>query len=247
MKPYLKQAYQGAEDLNPVLMPDGQHYYVVVQECGKSVERWLSNTMEGHKFYWQCRCQRAHYRWCTANNMREAADLLCVYCHAGSAAWRKAHRFTWVACEHAFVRCVKVAGWESDVTWQVHLPGWVGCFDFVHLPSMTIFQVDGASHFTAKSAALVCSKLTSDIDCCKWAMQHKRRLVRIHHKCPNMLQIMKGAVELQHAAFVMLSIEYQTVTVSNSNSSMPYVEKVAQQLALVAHHAMQDVPYFLFM
>lgn len=155
--------------------------------------------------------------------------------------------FTVVACEHAFVRCVKVAGWESDVTWQVHLLGWVGCFDFVHLPSMTIFQVDGASHFTGKSARSVCSKLTTDIECCKWAVRHKRRLVRIHHKCPNMLQIMKAVVELQHTAFVILSNEYKTVNVGSHCNSMPYVEKVAQQLAPAAQQALHDLPFILFM
>lgn len=246
MKPHLKEGYQGAEHLNPELKLDGEHYYVVVKEGGKEVERWLSNNMEGHKFYWQCRCQHAHYRWCTANNLRKAADLLCIYCHARSAAWRRAHRFIVVACEHAFVRCVKEAGWQSDVTWQVHLPGWGGCFDFVHLPSMTIFQVDGASHFTAKSASSIYSKLTSDIECCKWAVQHERRLVRIHHKCPNMLEIMKAAVELQQTTFVMLSTEFRTVHVRSRCSSTQYVEKVAEQLAPVAQQAVSDLPYILF-
>jgi hypothetical protein len=242
----LVQAYQGAKHLNPVLKEDGQHYYVVVVEGGKEVERWMSNTMEQHQFYWQCRCRRAHYRWCTPKNVREAAKLLCLYCHGNSAAWKKAHRFRVVACELVIARCVKLLGLDSEVTWQVQLPGWDGCFDFVHLPTMTIFQVDGGSHFTAKRAGNTLQRLITDIDCCKWAMQHGRRLVRIHHKCQNMLQVVKAAIELPHTTFVVLTNEYKEIHVCTNSQRMSYVDKVAQQLAPTQPQALQDLSCVMF-
>jgi hypothetical protein len=243
---HLKEGYEGAQHLNPELLQDGQHYYVVVTEGAKMVERWLSNTMEDHKFYWQCRCHRAHYRWCTPNNLRRAADLLCMYCHANSAAWRKARRFRVVECEQDVARCVKALGIESEVTWQVQLPGWDGCLDFVHLPSMTIFQVDGCGHFKAKRASTVHIRLTTDIDCCKWAVRNERRLVRIHHKCQNMMQIMKTAIELSHTAFVLLTNEYNTVEVCTYRRCRPYVEIVAGKVAPAEPREVQDLSYILF-
>lgn len=246
MKAHLKEAYEGAQHLNPVLMQDEQHYYVVVSEGGKMVERWLSNTMEQHKFYWQCSCRRAHYRWCTPNNIRQASDLLCLYCHGNSASWRKVPRFRVVECELDIARCVKALGLDSEVTWQVQLPGWAGCLDFVHLPSMTIFQVDGSSHFIAQPASNAHDRLMTDIDCCKWAMEQQQRLVRIHHKCKNLQQVIAAAIELSHKAFVLLTNEYNNVQVCSRSHCMPYVEKVAEVLASAECRAVQHVSCVVF-
>lgn len=211
------------------------------------VERWLSNSMEQHQFHWQCRCGHEHYRWCTPNNLRKAADLLCLYCHGNSAAWKKGRKFRVAECEQAFAQCVKALGLDSEVTWQVLLPGWDGCLDFVHLPSMTIFQVDGCSHFIAQPANTARNVLLTDIECCKWAMQHKRRLVRMHHKHKNIMQIINAALQLPHEAFVLLTIEYHNVQVCTHNHRMTYVDKVAEQVAPAQRCAVHDMSYILFL
>lgn len=243
---FLFTAYIEAGNRNPPLQPLDEHYYVVVQEEGKEKERWLSNTMEHHKFYWKCSCRHEHFRWCTPKAMNEARMLLCLYCHYNNAAWRRARLFTMMKCEMLFVQLVRNMGIEAEVTWQVQLEGWQGCFDFVHLPTMTLFQLDGSTHFIDNNRSTAQHRLQTDIDCCKKAWQHGYRLVRVHHKCSNMRQVVEAAIAMPGSTFVLLTAEFRTVQVCKNGLNLSYVDSLSQVLATAQCQDQPDIACILF-
>lgn len=222
------QAYIGAGDRNPPLHQDGEHFYIIHPD-GK--ESWLSNTMEGQQFWFKCSCGQEHYRYCTPKNIDKQTKLLCQYCDHTLEGWRESKKAAVPACEVQAMQCMKAAGLDKVVGCQVRLRFWQGCLDFVHLPTMTVFQIDGTSHFEGVHASSTQDQLVVDIKCCKQAWKHGMRLVRIHHTCRDMPQVIRAGLELQARSFVMLTVHYNNVEVINKGQQQPYVDWVARRLS----------------
>lgn len=186
--------------------------------------------MEGQKFWWKCSCNAQHFRYCTPKNIDKPEKLLCQYCHHAEAEWRLSNKAAVPQCEVLAMQCIKAAAVDNEVACQVRLQFWCGCLDFVHLPTMTVFQVDGSSHFDGVHTSSIQDQLVVDIRCCKEAWQQGMRLVRIHYECSNMQQVIQAGIEMQAASFVMLTGHYSNVEVIHKGQHQPYVDWVAGQL-----------------
>jgi len=202
--------------------------------------------MERLRFWWRCNCGQRHYRWCTPKNLEGPPDLLCLYCQHNSAAWREARKFPLPECEVVAARAVKALGIDSEVTWQVMLPFWSGCLDLVHLPTLTVFSIDGDTHFRGCRGDCAHGRLLDDLRCCKQAWQHGMRLVRIHHKCANMQSVIKAAIQMPEGGFLLLTIDYEMVEVYQGGLQQSYIDRLAGLIPGAEKQVLQNLTCVLF-
>lgn len=193
-------------------------------------KQWLSNTLEGKQFALRCRCGWEHYRYTTLKSISTENDLFCQFCQHDSKWWKGVCKDPVPACEVDAMHALKLMGLDSRVACQVRLQYWHGRVDFYHIPTKTVMQVDGRSHFACMHHRWSETQLSKDIDCCRQAWKKGVRLLRIHHLHGAMGRVMLAATQLPFTSFVMLTREYQSVTVCVDGQQLTYVDWVAQQL-----------------
>lgn len=202
-------AYKGAGTLNPYQLQQHGNYFFIEPGHGKKV--WLSSSMEGHKFALRCRCNQQHVRYCTLKCVRQPDDLSCQYCEHDSDWWRAANKGLVPQCEIDAMQALIQASLDNTTACQVNLPFWHGRVDFYHIPSKTVIQIDGSSHFYGMHQRTKAQQLMMDIECCRRAWLSGVRLLRVHYRNGDMSAAMTTAVELPDASFVMLTMEYEDV------------------------------------
>jgi hypothetical protein len=185
--------------------------------------------------------------YCTPKNIDGYDKLWCQYCDYEAEEWRVLKKVVVPYCEIEAMECIKEAQLDMAVACQVRLPFWKGCLDFVHLPTKTVFQVDGSSHFKGVRTSSTQQQLVVDIRCCKQAWQHGMRLVRIHHGCRDILPVIEAGVKLQATSFVMLTCRYNNVTVKHNKKKQAYVDWVADQLSAATKHPRTQHGCIVFM
>jgi len=237
-------AYKEAGALNAhQLQQQGNHYYT---EQGHGQKVWLSSSMEGQKFALRCRCKQQHVRYCTLNCVRQPDDLSCQYCEHDSDWWRAANKGLVPECEKDAMRALMQATLDSATACQVNLPFWHGRVDFYHIPSRTVIQVDGSSHFYGMHQRTKSQQLMKDIECCKSAWLSGVRLLRVHHRQGDMAAAITAAVELPDASFVMLTMEYEHVHLWCGGEQHDCVAWIACTLNRARTTFQSPVKYILF-
>ena len=220
---FLIKAYIGGQKFNPELHKEGPHYYFFTQ-CGN--KKWLSNTMEGFQFALQCRCGHEHFRFTTLKTIKTEDHLFCQYCEHATEWWRASRKYKVYSSDIQGMAALHTAKLQEEVACQVRLLFWPGRVDFFHMPSKTIVNVDGSSHFTGMFYKTRKEKLNDDIECCAKAWSKGVRLLRLHHQHAGMDKAMLAAIQLPHSKFIMLSTEYIDVRVLYNGQQLSYVEWV---------------------
>lgn len=223
----LMKAYTGGLHLNPDLYHEGHHYYIIASDGEK---QWLSNTLEGKQFALRCRCGWDHYRYATLKSIRTQANLFCQFCEHDARWWKAVHKEHVPACEVEAMQALKQLGLDKQVACQVRLPYWHGRVDFYHIPTKTVTQVDGSSHFTCMHHRQSKTQLIKDIECCSQAWKEGVRLLRMHHQHGPMGKVMLAATQMPYPSFVMLTREYESVSVCINGVQLKYADWVAMQL-----------------
>jgi hypothetical protein len=73
-------------------------------------------------------------------------------------------------------------------------------------------------------------QLAMDVKCCAAAWKDGVRMLGIHHKHGDMKTPMLAAVKMQCSSFVMLTHQYQAMSMRMEGRSMPFVDWVASKL-----------------
>ena len=224
----LVNAYRGARSLNAhELQQQGEYYYIEPQQGRKL---WLSNTLEGHRFALKCRCHQQHIRYCTLKSVRQPDDLCCQFCEHDTDWWKAAQKGVVPQCEIDAMQAIVQAGVDSSTACQVNLPFWHGRIDFYHVPSKTVIQIDGSSHFYGMHHRTKNEQLMMDIKCCREAWLQGVRLLRVHYRHGDMAEVIKAAIELPDASFVMLTMQYEDVHLWCDGEQHMCVAWIASQL-----------------
>jgi len=178
--------------------------------------------MERYKVAVGCTCTAGHVRYCTPNSIRAARDLLCQFCHHGQPAWRLAKKRRVLESEKAAMQALRDVSVDKRVACEVALPFWRGRVDFYDIPSKTVMQADGKSHYVQTHAQQPGQQLKLDLCCCLKAWKHGVRLLRLYHSptADNSMwgKAMLAATELQASKFVMLSSEYGGIVVDPAHN-----------------------------
>ena len=222
-------AYKEAGGLNPDQLQQQGRFYFIEPEQGQKL--WLSSSMEGRRFALRCRCNQQHVRYCTFNSVRQQDDLCCQYCEHDSDWWRAANKGLVPQCEKDAMQALIQTSLDSTTACQVQLPFWHGRVDFYHIPSKTVIQIDGSSHFYGMHHRTKSQQLMMDIECCKSAWVSGVRLLRVHHRHGDMAQAIATVVELPDASFVMLTVEYEDVHLWCDGEQHNCVEWIANSLS----------------
>ena len=127
-----------------LLFQDGKYTYMVTAQ-GKQV--YLSDNMEGVKFALQCRCGKPHVRFAALHSIEAEYDLCCQWCECEQSSWTGSGKDPVSKDEKAAMEALQSAGLDHTTACQVRLPFWKGRVDFYHVPSKTVTQADGSSHF----------------------------------------------------------------------------------------------------
>ena len=214
MAALLSQGLAAAQHLNPHVSREGDLFYITLSD-GKTKQ--ISSSMEGHKVAVGCTCTGGHVKYCTPNSIRAERDLLCQFCHHSQLAWKLAKRRQVVESEKEAMKALTDVGLDKRVACEVALPFWHGRVDFYDIPSRTVMQADGRSHYVKTHNKQPGQQLKLDLRCCPEAWKHGVRLLRLYHSptADNSRwgQAMLAATKLQAAKFVMLSSEYADLVV----------------------------------
>ena len=212
MNTWLSTGLAAAQHLNPHVTRQGQLYFITLSN---GTQKQISSSTEGHKVAMGCSCVGGHVRYCTPNSIRAERDVLCQFCHHGEPAWRLARKRRVVASEKAAMQALRDVGLDKRVACEVALPFWLGRVDFYDIPSKTVIQADGRSHYVQTHNKQPGRQLKLDLRCCLKAWKHGVRLLRLYHPPTagsNMWgQAMLAATRLQGSKFVMLSSEYADI------------------------------------
>lgn len=218
MAAILSAGLAAAQHLNPHVTREGQHYYITLSDGKK---KQISSSAEGHKVTVGCSCAGGHVRYCTPNSIRAERDLMCQFCHHGSPAWRLARKRKVVESEKAAMQALREVGLDVRVACEVALPFWLGRVDFYDIPSKTVIQADGRSHYVQTHKMQPGRQLKIDLRCCLQAWQHGVRLLRLYHPSTDSSrwgQTILAATQLEASKFVMLSGEYADVLVDPAHN-----------------------------
>lgn len=207
---------------------------------------YLTNTLEGWQFALACRCRRGHIRYTTLKAIVNENDLICQFCEHDEPAWAGANKPHVPQCEVRAMEALQSVQLDKVVACQVQLPFWHGRVDFYHIPSKTVIQIDGHSHFTGMHHKVACTQLLMDVDCCQGAWQAGVRMLRVHHEVTNPLIAMHAATHMSHPSFVMLSSKYASVRVHAAGESCSYIEWVTQQLPDATYAWLPDIQCHIF-
>jgi very-short-patch-repair endonuclease len=199
------EAVQARSELNPTLFRDGKYTYMVTAE-GKKV--YLSNSMQGVRFGLQCKCGQPHVRFATLHSIKAEFDLFCQWCECELSNWKGSNKDVVSESEKAAMQALQSAELDHTTACQVLLPFWHGRVDFYHIPSKTVIQVDGSSHFTRMHERTPQAQLLMDIECCGKAWDEGVRILRVHHEYGKPKEAMILATQLPYARFVMLAGNY---------------------------------------
>ena len=215
----LSEGLAVAQDLNPHVIRKGQHYYITLPD-GR--QKQISSSMEGHNVAVGCMCMEGHMRYCTPNSIRTERDMLCQFCHHGQPAWKLARKRRVVESEKAAMQALRDVGLDKRVACEVVLPFWRGRVDFYDIPSKTVIQADGRSHYTLTHKKQPGQQLKLDLRCCLKAWKHGVRLLRLYHPptadSSMWGQAMLAATKSPAAKFVMLSSEYAGIVVDTAHN-----------------------------
>lgn len=221
------QAVQARPELNPELFEDGKYTYMVTAQ-GKQV--YLSDSMEGVKFALQCRCGKPHVRFATLHSIEAEYDLCCQWCECEQSSWTGSGKDPVSKDEKAAMEALQSAGLDHTTACQVRLPFWKGRVDFYHIPSKTVTQADGSSHFLRMHERTPQTQLLMDIECCGRAWDEGGRILRVHHKYSKAKEAMIVATQLPHSKFVMLAGDYASAVIWHQGRHVSYIELLSARL-----------------
>jgi hypothetical protein len=112
----------------------------------------------------------------------------------------------------------------------VRLSFWNGRVDFYHIPSKTVTQADGSSHFVRMHERTPQTQLLLDIDCCGRAWEEGVRILRVHHKYSNAKEAMIVATQLPYSKFVMLAGDCAGAVIWHQGQHISYVDMLRARL-----------------
>ena len=161
--------------------------------------RPLNLSLEGKQFYFAatgCAPGQRHYRLLTPHALKKQEALECVLCKPSLIKHYS---------EKAMVVEFSSCGVLPAMVWQWQPLWWRGRVDFLHMPSSTIFQVDGSAHFEGLRNLTPAAVLLGDIRFNREAWAQGGRVVRVHtddlKECGPLIQ---AAVQ-QQGSFIALS------------------------------------------
>jgi very-short-patch-repair endonuclease len=218
---------QARPELNPQLFKDGKYTYMMTAE---NEQLYLSNSMEGVQFAVQCRCGEPHVRFVTLHAIDAEYDLNCQYCECGESSWEGSNKDPVSEHEKEVMQALISAGLDHTTACQVRLSFWNGRVDFYHIPSKTVTQADGSSHFVRMHERTPQTQLLLDIDCCGRAWEEGVRILRVHHKYSNAKEAMIVATQLPYSKFVMLAGDYAGAVIWHQGQHISYVDMLRARL-----------------
>jgi hypothetical protein len=231
---WLQEALQGTEEHSPCLVfVKGAAHHVDPAAGGKP--RPLGNS---NRKQWVLKCRgcwpgQQHYRLMSLHAVKGPSKLLCMYCARGTPEWRGA-QLTVSSLEVVLVECIQLDPHLQlhEFVWQCMLPWWPAPMDFVHMPTHTAVQVDGAGHFEGWFNTPSAVTIPRDMRCCiRAATAGSARLVRVaEHDLGTAAALIRAALECPAAGLVLLSAVYDKVLVEVGETKLSYPAHMLQQM-----------------
>ena len=200
----------------------------MVNPQGRQV--FLSDSMEGERFALECRCGKPHVRFATLHCITAPYDLFCQWCECDLDSWKGSNKDEVSADEKAAMQALQSARLDHTTTCQVRLGFWNGRVDFYHIPSKTVIQADGDSHFKRMYERAPQAQLLMDIECCAEAWRQGVRILRVHHKYSRAEEAMIVATQLPYPKFVMLAGDYESAVIWHQGQHVSYVDLLRARL-----------------
>ena len=219
------EALRVGQVYNPVQYQEGVHYYILVPEAdGGHRKQYLGKALEGHRFALGCDCEEEHCFYETLHNFTNRQDRLCKFCSSITGMWEAANKKKVSEAENKLMAMMRELAVDRQVACEVALPWWHGRIDFYHMPSKTAVQVDGSGHFEGTHHMMPSQQLQADLQCCRAAWMARGRLLRVHHRSARVMRALLDALSLPHARFVMVSMQYTTVSVTWKGMTKSYTD-----------------------
>lgn len=216
---------------NPIVYKEGKYHYILVPDPADGFRKqYLGKSLEHWRFALGCDCDKGHCFCETLHNFTKREDRLCKFCSSTNGMWEAAGKEPMPECEKVFMAVLQQLGLDIQVACQADLPYWHGRIDFYHMPSRTAMQVDGSSHFSRTHHRTPHLQLHMDLRCCRSAWMHGGRLLRIHGDHGMMQVAAIEAIQFPYDRFVMLTRQYEHVSVTWKGISKTYVDWLQSML-----------------
>lgn len=208
---------------NPTIHHEGQYHYIMVTTKDNTISKqYLGRSLQRYRFALACDCDGGHCFYETLHNFTQREERLCRFCTPATGLWEAAGKDAIPECEARLMCAMKELDIDRQVACQADLQWWHGRVDFYHMPTRTAIQVDGSSHFTTTNHRLPCHQLQMDLKCCRAAWMGASRLLRIHHNAAAQHLVVLEAMRLPHHRFVMITRQYESVTVTWGGMTRTY-------------------------
>lgn len=218
-------ALAAGQAFNPEVKWEGLLCYIIVPDGkDKGEKRYLGKALEKYRFALGCGCKGRHCFYETLNNFCDRKDRLCRYCTLATGLWDAAAKDSIPECERTFMSMLQSIGLDRSVACQANLPYWHGRIDFYHMPSKTAMQLDGSSHFTWTHHRTAYHQLRMDLKCCRAAWKKGGRLLRVHSDHGMMQLVVVEAIKVPYNRYVMVTREYESVTVTWAGITETYTD-----------------------
>lgn len=230
------EALRGTEDYNKITWRRGMPYHQLPSgQCGRPVAG-------SDKKQYLLRCVGCtpgvqHMRLISLAACKDPGVLSCQFCGFDgepSSNGAKGSKRKPTTPEHTVGLALHGQGLLEQYAYQVRLPWWHGCMDYVHISTGTAIQIDGIGHFTGIREQSRQQVMVRDVDCCARALHNGGRLLRISNlDLDGAALYCQGAVQLaqQYTSLVILSPSYCRAGWKASNGVWrDYVGELLQHL-----------------